>query len=267
MKHLLYILGIALFFISCKNETKKTEDKPKMETEAISELAKTNYPEALSKVFEAHGGIDNWNRMEALEFALTKPTGKEVTKVNLKSRESLITMQNHTIGFDGSNVWLDSKAEEEYKGNPNFYYNLMFYFHTMPFVLADNGINYETAKPLIFDGIEYPGIKISYNDGVGSSSKDEYILYYNAETFKMEWLAYTVTYKTQAKSEKWSFIKYGNWHTIEGILLPETLTWYIVEDNVPVKKRNDLQFTDVKLSSKAFSAETFKKPESATVAQ
>lgn len=267
MKHLFYSLCIALLFISCKNETKTTTEQTESQSETITKVEKAKYPETISKVFKAHGGIDNWNQMQSLEFTMVKPTGKEVTAVNLKSRESLITMPNFALGFDGVNVWLDSKAEEAYKGNPKFYYNLMFYFNAMPFVLADNGINYTIATPLVFDGVEYPGVKISYDNGIGASSDDEYILYYNAKTFKMEWLAYTVTFNSKAKSEKWSFIKYGKWHTVNGIELPETLTWFTVEDNLPVKKRNDLQFTDVKLSKQPLPESTFKKPETATIAQ
>ena len=32
---------------------------------------------------------------------------------------------------------------------------------------------------------------MSFNDGVGSSPKDDYIIYYNPDTYQMEWLAYT----------------------------------------------------------------------------
>ncbi|WP_289045896.1 DUF6503 family protein [uncultured Olleya sp.] len=267
MKHLLYTLCIALLVVSCKNETQSTPKDSPMPKEVTKTVATKTYPENITKVFDAHGGIDNWNALQALEFTITKPTGKEVTTVNLKTRQSVITMPNHTLGFDGNNVWLNSKNEEAYKGNPKFYYNLMFYFNAMPFVLADNGINYGDAKPLVFEGVTYPGIKISYDNGIGSSSDDEYIVYYNPETFKMEWLAYTVTFNTKAKSEKWSFIKYGKWQTIEGVVVPDTLTWYVVEDNLPVKKRNDLPFTDVKLFKKALPVSTFVKPETAEVVE
>lgn len=265
MKQLLYTLFLGLMLFSCKSEVKKETISETDYSKETLDVTTSIYPENISKVFEAHGGLDNWNQMQSLAFTMTKPTGKEVTTVNLKSRVSVITTPNHTLGFDGKDVWLDSKNKEEYQGNPKFYYNLMFYFHTMPFVLADNGINYEVAKPLSFEGVEYPGIKISYDNGVGASSDDEYVLYYNPTTFKMEWLAYTVTFNSKAKSEQWSFIKYSDWHTIEGIVLPEILTWYIVEDNLPVKKRNDLQFTNVTLSKQSLAVSTFAKPETAVV--
>ena len=53
----------------------------------------------------------------------------------------------------------------------------MFYFYAMPFILADDGIIYEDVAALKFEGKSYPGIKISYESGVGESPEDEYILY------------------------------------------------------------------------------------------
>lgn len=267
MKQLVYTLALGLLLFSCKGEVKTETTVETDYSKETLDVTTSIYPGNISNVFKAHGGLDNWNQMQSVAFTMNKPNGKEVTAVNLKSRQSLITMPDHVLGYDGKTVWLDNKSAEVYKGNPKFYYNLMFYFHTMPFVLADSGINYEVTKPLSFEGVEYPGIKISYDNGVGESSDDEYVLYYNPTTFKMEWLAYTVTFNSKTKSEKWSFIKYSNWHTVEGMVLPETLTWYIVEDNLPVKKRNDLQFTDVTLSKQALPASTFAKPEAATVVE
>jgi hypothetical protein len=174
-------------------------------------------------------------------------------------------MPNHMIGFDGESVWLKNKDTVQYKGNPRFYYNLMFYFYAMPFILADDGINYEEAKPLVFEGKEYPGIKISYESGVGESPEDEYILYYDSETHKMTWLGYTVTYFSKEKATEFHFIKYSNWQTLEGLQLPETLTWFNYENNLPTTKRNDLQFTNIKLSKERPDKDIYEVPEGAEI--
>ena len=80
----------------------------------------------------------------------------------------------------------------------------------MPFVLADDGITYTNVEPLIVEGKEYPGIKISYEAEIGESPEDEYIMYYDADSNKMAWLGYTVTYFTKEKSKDWHFIKYAD---------------------------------------------------------
>jgi len=139
----------------------------------------------------------------------------------------------------------------------------MFYFYAMPFVLADDGIVYEDVEPLTFEGRAYPGIKISYEKGVGESPEDEYIIYYDAPTGKMTWLGYTVTYFTNEKSKEWHFIRYTDWQDVNGLKLPKRMTWYETENNLPSTKRNDVNFTNVVLTSDSKGASSFVKPENA----
>jgi hypothetical protein len=263
MKIKILTLALLVLTISCKNKTENTVDY----SEETLDVTTSIYPENIAKVFDAHGGLDTWKKMKSLEFTMQKPNGDEVTITDLKNRKSFIEMPNHTIGFNGEDVWLKSIDTTTYKGNAKFYYNLMFYFYAMPFILADDGINYEDAEPLVFEGESYPGIKISYESGVGESPEDEYILYYDAETHKMVWLGYTVTYFTKEKAKEFHFIKYNNWQNANDLLLPETLSWYNYENNLPTTKRNDLPFTNIKLSKEKPNQDIFEVPEGATIVE
>ncbi len=261
----IFVLAALILVASCKNSTKEdiTIKNNTLEVNVNTRI----YPENLNKVFDAHGGLDAWNEMQNLVFTMLKPNGDEVTTTHLKNRKSHIEMPKHTIGYNGKEVWLKHKDTTAYKGKPRFYYNLMFYFYAMPFVLADEGIVYKDVDPLVYDGKKYPGIKISYTDGVGESPEDEYILYYDAETYKMAWLGYTVTYFSKEKSQEFHFINYSNWQTVEELLVPEILTWYNVENNMPTTKRSDLKFTNIVLSTGAPEVSLFEKPEGAKVAE
>ncbi len=247
--------------LSCKEKTEKITDYSKENLNVTTSI----YPENITKVFDVHGGLDTWNAMKSLKFTMKKPSGDEVTTTDLKNRKSLIDMPNHSIGFNGEAVWLKSKDTTSYKGNPKFYYNLMFYFYAMPFILADDGIMYEDVSPLVFEEKEYPGIKISYENGVGESPDDEYILYYDSETYQMTWLGYTVTFFSNEKSKEFHFIKYTNWQTVEGLLLPETLSWYNYENNLPTTKRNDLEFVNIVLSKEKIYQDIFEAPEGSEI--
>lgn len=260
MRNLLVLLAV-FFFLACKGEKKESTTYMDESLDVTTSI----YPENITKVFETHGGIDKWNEMKSLVFTMNKPNGPEITTTNLQTRESLIEMPNHTIGYDGEEVWLQSKDTATYKGNPKFYYNLMFYFYAMPFVLGDDGIIYEDAEPIEIEGQSYPGIRILYESGVGESPDDEYIIYYNPQTYKMTWLGYTVTYFTQKRSKEYHFIKYSDWQSVDDLLLPKTLSWYNYEDNLPTTKRNDLDFTEIKLSKEIPKSEIFQKPEGAEV--
>ncbi|MEM6515822.1 MAG: DUF6503 family protein [Bacteroidota bacterium] len=263
MKNKLLILLIPAIIFSCKSEKKSDIIEDTNYQEEALDVTTSIYPENISKVFEAHGGLDAWNKMQALKFTMPKESGAEITTTDLKNRYSLIEMPEHTIGYDGSNVWLQNNSDAAYKGKPKFYYNLMFYFYAMPFVLADDGIIYEDIEPLEFEGKAYPGIKIAYESGVGESPDDEYIIYYEADTHQMVWLGYTVTYFTQEKSKEFHFIKYSNWQEVNGLILPETLTWYGYENNKPTEKQRDLKFTDIQLTGEKIDATLFEKPDAA----
>ena len=260
MKLKLPFLFLIILVFSCKenkndNFVEKTDDK----SERL-DVTTSIYPKNLSKVFDAHGGLSKWNEMQTLTFTVAKESGDEITTTDLKNRKSLIQMPKHSIGFDGEHVWITNNDETEYKGDPKFYYNLMFYFYAMPFVIADDGIIYEDIEPLKFEGNNYPGIKISYQTGVGESPDDEYLMYYDKDSNKMVWLGYTVTYFTEKKSQEFHFIKYSDWQNINGLMLPKTLTWYSFEGNKPTKRRRDLVFTDIVLSKDQPNQQVFDKP-------
>ncbi|QXP59723.1 DUF6503 family protein [Olleya sp. HaHaR_3_96] len=269
MKHLFYTLSLALILFSCKTETKpevKTEAKVEADTTKKMVAVKTKmYPEKLTKVFDAHGGVALWKSMKSLEFTQDKPDGKEVTITDLNNRKALLKSENYAIGFDGQKPWFLNKTGKEFKGyDPKFGYNLMFYFYTMPFILSDDGIKFSDAESLTFEGGTYPGIKISYDNGVGATPEDIYILYYNPETFKMEWLGYTVNFVPGIDTKELHFRRYSDWQEVNGLILPKTITGYGFKDDKPTTPKAPNTFTDVKITKTAPEAAQFVKPEKAT---
>ncbi|MFD1064077.1 DUF6503 family protein [Winogradskyella litorisediminis] len=264
MKKLVFAFAIATFFVSCKNEVKTVTEIQEITRDDITTSI---YPEKITKVFDAHGGIDQWNKMKTLAFTMNKPNGAEITTTNLKTRAELIDTPTYTMGYDGRTLWVNEKDGNEYNGNPKFYKGLMMYFYAMPFIVGDDGIVYEDAEPLTFEGKTYPGILISYEAGVGVSPNDEYIIYYNEETGQMQWLAYTVTFGKDGKSDKFSYIRYDNWQTINGLVLPKSISWYKVEDNQPIELRNSVEFADVKLSEEKPKDAIFGMPEGAKIVE
>ncbi|MCA0132121.1 DUF6503 family protein [Winogradskyella alexanderae] len=263
MKNILAVLLLMVLVTACKNDNK-------IESTVIDEITKEDittsiYPESITKVFEAHGGIDTWNKMQTLSFTINKPNGKEITTTDLKTRAERIETPSYALGFDGKTLWVDEKNGEAYNGNARFYKGLMMYFYAMPFILGDNGIIYEEVEPLTFEGKAYPGILISYESGVGESPDDQYILYYDEASGKMEWLAYTVTFGKNERSKDFHYIRYNNWETVNGLVLPKSIDWYKFENNVPTEKRNTVVFEDIQISDIAPDASLFIKPETAKI--
>ena len=242
--------------IACKEESKK--DTPKEETKKEGVKKEDTFPKALKEVLTKHGGIDAWRKANFVSY---KVNGQEHT-TELSSRKALITAEKYSLGYDGKEAWVSQKDSTAFKGNPDFYYNLYFYFYAMPFVLADDGIVYSETKAIEFEGVTYPGIKISYNANVGASPDDNYYVFYHPETKQMAWLGYSVTYNSKKPTDKFNIIRYNDWENVNGFLLPKSLTWYKKDDNgMPSEPaREPTQFSSALVSQAPLADTFFEKP-------
>jgi hypothetical protein len=268
MKKLILLIVVFASFSACKNDKKSIAEDPRvagaeLDSTQVSDTKEIErpkeYPAPLLAVFAAHGGLDHWKKMNNLCFEMKGKNGTETHTISIPDRKTKIESKDWSIGYDGKGVWL-LRHDLEYEGNPVFYHNLMFYFYAMPFIIADPGTNYTVMKPTELDGKMYNGYKVSFNDGVGKSSKDEYILYFDPKTNQMAWLAYTVTFMDQKKSDDWHYIKYDKWQEVNGLQLPEKVTWWNVENGKPDDEEMDIKFDKISATETMLDPSVFNKP-------
>ena len=221
-----------------------------------AEHSSDQHPEELKKIFEAHGGYGQWQKMDKLSYSISDD---EKHLISLKDRRARIDSDKGSMGFDGQKVWISPDSAD--LRNPHMYYNLYFYFFAMPFVLGDPGINYEQVAPKEFKGKLFNGLKISYDGGVGNSPEDNYIVYYDPETYQMEWLMYTFTYTSQESNDDYRLIKYDRWGTYNGIKLPVSLQWYTFAEDEVGDVRKEMKFERVILASTPPDESEFEVPE------
>jgi len=251
MNKLLILIAFCCFACQPKKSSTNQVDKHTM----------SHHSESLSKVFDAHGGYEHWDEMKSLSYL----KGQEKTITNLKSRKILLTSPDKKIGFDGNDVWVYPDSIDASRAR--FYHNLYFYFYAMPFVVGDPGAFYEDLPSKQILDKTYAGIKISYNAGVGDASDDNYIIWYDPETYKMEWLMYTVTYKSGEANEDYRLIKYDEWNEFSELLLPTSLQWYQYQnDTVGEQSGNPVIFEEVKLTKEYPADSLFDKPEGSQIA-
>ena len=247
MKNSILLSLLVLSLSACDTQNKKHYD-----------LKKQRIPQEIWNVLEAHGGLEKWDRMKTLSFSIPKEGLDEVHTIDLHSRMDRVMAPAYDIGFDGVTAWSVNK-EEEYKGDPSYRHDLMFYFYAMPFVLADEGINYEIAQPMVYEGISYPGVKITYQANVGEAPDDVYLLHYHPETNEMAWLGYKATFGKELKPGPPSWIKYDKWAEVNGVSLPTSIAWQKLENGEIVGERNRVSFTNISLSEESKEASFFTK--------
>ncbi len=262
MNRLLCIMALVVL-VGCKEEATSAKKEVKIMENVVTE-AKNNYPEAIAKIFEAHGGLALWKEQRTLSYTMPKPTGNETQTIDLYTRQEKILTPDFSMGFNGKDFWLVDE-QKMYKGDPIFYHNLMFYFYAMPFVLADDGIRYSATENLEYDGKTYPGIRISYDDGVGVSSKDEYFIHYDADTNQMRWLGYTVTYRSGERSDNIRWIRYNDWQNLNGLVVPKSMTWHKVEEGKIMEAASTRYFENVLLSKAAKAVSFYEVPANAEI--
>ena len=263
MKHFIFFVSLITFLSACQNTNSVSK---KENASATAQAVKAiNYPETLEKVFDHHGSLALWNKMKTMSYEIVKEEGNEKQTIDLVGRREVIDAPTFKSGYDGSEYWVE--ADTTYKGNAKFYTNLMFYFYAMPFVLADEGIIYTPVDPITFDDVDYPGYRISYGDDVGVSPQDEYFIHYESETNEMAWLGYTVTYFSGEPSNKISWIRYDDWKNFNGLKLPNSLTWYKVEEGKIIEPRNTRTFINVKVSELESDPSIFTKTAGAKVVE
>lgn len=265
MKNTFVLLGVSvLIMASCQNQKKPNPVIDQMTPQQDSSVSipekKIVYPDDLQKVFEAHGGVLEFQKHRTLEFELVNKEGNEKHITDLWSRKARIETDKFTLGFDGKEAWLEQDSTY-FKGNPRFYHNLMFYFYAMPFVLGDEGIKYEKVEDLEVEGIKYSGYKISYQDGIGDSPKDNYFMYYDKSNHQMKFLGYTVTFFSKESSKKISLIEYSDWQKVGTVLLPKTLKWRTYKDGKVGEIKSERQFQNATIGKQSKSSETYQKPE------
>ena len=254
MRKLLLILILTIIFISCNNKGAKTINV----TEASEEIIKKEYPAMLSSMFDAHGGIDTWNDMQHLYFEIVGKDNNVKLNTALKSRMAIVNYGSYSVGFDGERAWTSDTTKIK-TNSAKYRYDLMLFFYGMPFLMGDDGIKYSEVDPLVFDGVTYPGLMISYNSGVGETPNDQYIVYQDPRTKEMAWLAYAPT----SRRNNFSYIKYSEWGITNGLKLPTGYTGFKAENGLPTEKRSETKFVNASFSKVAKDINIFAKPKGA----
>jgi hypothetical protein len=257
MKTILKSLGIAFlmtFHFCC------TEPKATTETEIVVN------PE-FEAVLDAYGDWQKWIDAKAMSYGMVHETNltQESHYINLDSRKTRITSEYFEMGFDGEKTWI-SPNREAYSGKSiRFYHSLYFYFYSIPFVFTDPGVTVEKTEDKSLNGTLYPTFKVSFDNEIGDSPKDQYFMLINPETNRLEYLLYTVTFYG-TDNPTFNALKYEDYRDNDGIFFPRILTGYVYENDSTKDIRYNVSFGDLLLLPEEFDESIFQKPASGVYA-
>lgn len=247
---------LALLVVACSAPS----EKPQAEAPAAP---KRSFSPTVTKAFNAHGGIDAWDEFQTLTYEKVGEKENEKQVIDLKNRKVNVSTSEYTIGFDGQEVWVmpDSAA---FPRNARFYHNLYFYFFALPYLAADPGVFLTDQGKAEVDGTTYDKVLMTFGENVGDSPKDQYVLYFD-ESGIMRMINYSVTYYDESRATQYSAIRYDDWTSVSGMLLPQKLSWYRWENDSLGEARGGAEFTNITLSREAADESLYRMPEGAYV--
>lgn len=219
--HLFLILFVAL--ASCQSGGTPSS-KGTSNATTTRAVPPRNVP-AFAQPIEAAHGAEAFLRKDALRFEYALRYGEQelLAEVYMKTDMSRIRMQRPDgaqIVWDGEDAYL-SPADAEWRG-PRFTVLTHPYFLCAPFKLADPGTHLEPKGDAILNDTTYATAKLSFDDGVGDSPKDWYLLYRDKTSDLLRAMAYIVTANRSVEEAEASpsAITYHNFVKIEGVQFP-----------------------------------------------
>lgn len=238
---------------SCKEESP-------LSTETEVESTRS-YPQEFINLANQYGGLEEWNKYQSMEYYMVKNGQSEKHCIDLKTREVRIENDQYTLVKNDEGVYVAPGLDSFPGSSPRFYHNLYFYFFSIPYVLSDPGVHYETLGDYLVDGVNYHAIKYTFGENVGDAPDDYYITLMDKETKQMKYLLYTVTYYSQEPSQKFNILEYANWTKVKTLSFPTKLIGYKFDEGKIGDKRYETAFEKIDILKAKFPAEMFVAPE------
>ena len=207
------------------------------------------------QAIEAHGGLNRWFSNGPLAFQfnyqpLDGNTPRNTYEVadywSARTRHERIDTLGE-YGWTGKQAWV-RPADANVPYNTRFWSLTPYYFVGIPFVLADEGINFELLGEQTYQERIYDEVKITFGENVGDAPDDYYVVYIDKETKQVDVTRYIVSYpgyfpdggRTPEKFMEWT----GH-QTIDGITLATGFNTHWWKDEQPAERITEIEVSRV----------------------
>ena len=207
--------------------------------EATARLDSTEAGRRVLAAINAHGGLAAWygggplhfryayTRLDSAGAPTDQPpldTRQAVDAWSARARHTLMVDSSVSFGWTGAEAWA-VPSPEAVPTDARFWSLTPYYFVGMPFVLADPGVNLETAEPLALDSTTtVDQVYVTFDAGTGDAPDDYYYLLLDPETDEVRGVRYVVSYgpfNPDGGHTPETIMLYDGAQTVDGVTLQE----------------------------------------------
>lgn len=219
-------------------------------------LSSTEAGQKVWQAIKAHGGLQNWyaNGPLRLHFnyqPLNDATPRNTLNVadtwSARARQYMAVDTSRQFGWDGQQAW----AKPDTSAIPfdaRFWALTPYYFVSIPFVLADEGVFLEDFGLDTLDNQPYELVKATFGEGVGDAPDDFYVIYMHPENHQLGAMRYVVSYPAyfpEGGHTPEKIMVFKDLQTVDGITLPTGYRTHMWQSDSVGEYVTDITVSDV----------------------
>ncbi|MEO0558894.1 MAG: hypothetical protein AAF170_11995 [Bacteroidota bacterium] len=238
------------FLTACDNGLARPSDRQLQQrvNAATERLTASDAGQRVLDAIEAHGGLATWYSNGPVHFrfayggvdSLGQPTGdplatdQTIDTWSARAVHQLVADTSVSFGWTGTDAWAMPNADAV-PTNPRFWSLTPYYFVSMPFVLADEGVQLELADTLTVEGTTYDQVYVTFAEGTGDAPDDYYYLLVHPETNRVGGVRYVVSfapYNPDGGHTPETIMLYDGAQTMNGITVQEGFRSFAWSDSL-----------------------------------
>lgn len=243
-------------------------------SQARERLNASEAGQAVWQAIEAHGGLTRWFSNGPLAFQFNyQPLDGGTPRNTYEVADYWSARTRHEMmdtlveyGWNQQHAWVHP-ADFDMPYNARFWSLTPYYFVGIPFVLADEGTQFELLGEQTHENRAYDAIKVTFGENVGDAPDDYYVIYVDQETKRVGVTRYIVSYPGYFPDrghlpEK--FMDWRDYQTVNGITLATGFDTYWWKEEQPAEHITEIEITRAEFKTDIASSH-FETPEDARI--
>jgi hypothetical protein len=199
----------------------------------------------VDSMIAAHGGMKTWASAPTVSFEVDAvgagqtqgaPARVTVEQGRRRAYQEIPSLSSR-MAWDGEKAWSQNWM---LPFPPRFMAILHYYFANLPWLTRDPGVRLaaEGTAKLPGDPTEYLAVRMTFDEGVGDSPRDYYLLFIDPKTRRLRATEYVSTYAAVLppgmKSSPPNVILYEEHATVNGLVVPTRYEFFVKEGHKPL---------------------------------